>query len=105
MTVRLGYVGCGFMAQKVHIPNLLSTPGCELVALAELRQELGRKVQASFAIEASCGNIRIGSSSVSRATKRTNSRACARSVAMSANLCCSAWKVPTGRPNCLRSFA
>jgi predicted dehydrogenase len=50
MTVRLGYVGCGFMAQKVHIPNLVSIPGCELIALAELRQELGRKVQARFGI-------------------------------------------------------
>ena len=49
-TIRLGYVGCGFMAQKVHIPNLCSIPGCELVALAELRQELGKKVQARFAI-------------------------------------------------------
>jgi len=48
--VRLGYVGCGFMAQKVHIPNFSSIPGCELVALAELRPELGRKVQARFGI-------------------------------------------------------
>ena len=50
MTIRLGYVGCGFMAQKVHIPNLVSIPDCELIALAELRQELGRTVQARFAI-------------------------------------------------------
>ena len=50
MTVRLGYVGCGFMAQKVHLPNLLSIPGCELIALAELRRELGHKVQARFRI-------------------------------------------------------
>jgi predicted dehydrogenase len=50
MTVRIGYVGCGFMAQKVHIPNLVSIPDCELVALAELRQELGRRVQARYAI-------------------------------------------------------
>lgn len=41
----MGYVGCGFMAQKVHIPNFLSIPECELVALAEMRQELGRKVK------------------------------------------------------------
>jgi predicted dehydrogenase len=40
----MGYVGCGFMAQKVHLPNLLSIPECELVALAEVRRELGRKV-------------------------------------------------------------
>jgi predicted dehydrogenase len=50
--VRLGYVGCGFMAQKVHIPNLLSIPECELVALAEVRSELGRNVQRRFGIPA-----------------------------------------------------
>lgn len=43
--IRLGYVGCGFMAQKVHIPNFLSIPECELIALAEVRPQLGRKVQ------------------------------------------------------------
>jgi predicted dehydrogenase len=48
--IRIGYVGCGFMAQKVHIPNLCRIPGCELIALAELRQELGEKVQAHFGI-------------------------------------------------------
>ncbi len=48
--VRLGYVGCGFMAQKVHIPNFSSIPECDLIALAEVRQELSHKVQARFAI-------------------------------------------------------
>lgn len=43
--VKIGYVGCGFMAQKVHIPNFLSIPDCELVALAEVRPQLGRKVR------------------------------------------------------------
>ena len=32
--VRLGYVGCGFMAQNVHLPNFASLAGCRLVALA-----------------------------------------------------------------------
>ena len=48
--LRLGYVGCGFMAQRVHIPNFVSLPDCEVVALAELRPELGRKVQTRFGI-------------------------------------------------------
>ena len=48
--IRLGYVGCGFMAQKVHLPNFLATPGCEVVALAEVRPELGRKVQERLRI-------------------------------------------------------
>jgi predicted dehydrogenase len=48
--VRLGYVGCGFMAQKVHIPNFASLPGCDLLALAEVRSDLGKKVQSRFGI-------------------------------------------------------
>ena len=48
--VRVGYVGCGFMAQKVHLPNLLSLPQCELLALAEVRPELGRRVQQKLGI-------------------------------------------------------
>lgn len=48
--VRLGYVGCGFMAQKVHLPNFASLPDCQLTALAEIRQDLGRQVQAQYAI-------------------------------------------------------
>ncbi|MFO7697166.1 MAG: Gfo/Idh/MocA family oxidoreductase [Anaerolineae bacterium] len=50
-TIRIGYVGCGFMAQKVHLPNLTSIPGCQVLALAELREDLGRKVQSRFGIE------------------------------------------------------
>jgi predicted dehydrogenase len=48
--IQLGYVGCGFMAQNVHLPNFSSVPGCELVALAEKRPVLREKVAARFAI-------------------------------------------------------
>jgi predicted dehydrogenase len=48
--IRLGYVGCGYMAQKVHLPNLISIPDCEVLALAEVRQDLGRRVQQRLAI-------------------------------------------------------
>lgn len=49
--IRMGYVGCGNMAQRVHIPNLkLLEEDCELVALAEVRQELGRKVRQRWNI-------------------------------------------------------
>ena len=48
--VRLGYVGCGFMAQKVHLPNFCALPDCEVVALAEVREALGRRVQQRFGI-------------------------------------------------------
>jgi len=44
-SVEFGYVGCGFMAQAVHIPNFASIPEVELAALAELRPRLGEKVQ------------------------------------------------------------
>jgi predicted dehydrogenase len=48
--LRLGYIGCGFMAQRVHLPNFAAIPGVELSALAELRPRLGRKVQERFGI-------------------------------------------------------
>jgi predicted dehydrogenase len=48
--LKMGYVGCGFMAQKVHIPNILSLDTCELVALAEIRPRLGKLVQERFRI-------------------------------------------------------
>ena len=48
--LRLGYAGCGFMAQNVHLPNLTGLPDCEVVALAEVRADLGRKVQSNFGI-------------------------------------------------------
>jgi predicted dehydrogenase len=38
------------MAQKVHLPNFLSIPDCEVVALAEMRQELGKRVQQRLGI-------------------------------------------------------
>ena len=37
MVVRLGYVGCGIMAQKVHLPNFCALVDCEVVGLAEVR--------------------------------------------------------------------
>lgn len=49
-SIRLGYVGCGYMAQQVHLPNFASIPDCQLVALAEVRQDLGHKVQARYTI-------------------------------------------------------
>ena len=49
--LKMGYVGCGgFMAQKVHIPNLLSIPRIELAAVAEVRAELGEQVRRHYGI-------------------------------------------------------
>jgi predicted dehydrogenase len=43
--VRLGYVGAGSLAQRVHLPNFASLPGCELIGIAEVRQALGERVR------------------------------------------------------------
>ncbi len=46
--IRFGYVGCGFVAQRIHIPNFASLPDCRIMALAEVRQDLGRRVAARY---------------------------------------------------------
>jgi predicted dehydrogenase len=48
--IRLGYVGCGFMAQKIHIPNFTGIPECQLVALAELKPRLRDMVAERYGI-------------------------------------------------------
>lgn len=48
--IRLGYVGCGFLAQHVHLPNFASLGGCRLIALAESRPQLGQEVAARYGI-------------------------------------------------------
>lgn len=48
--IRFAYVGCGFVAQTIHIPNFRSLPGCDFVALAEARPELGQSVAQRYGI-------------------------------------------------------
>jgi predicted dehydrogenase len=48
--LRLAYVGCGFMAQKVHLPNFLSLPDVQVVGLAEVRPRLAEKVARRLGI-------------------------------------------------------
>src|SRR2546426_7073524 len=48
--VRFGYVGCGFMAQKVHLPNFRRIRGCELIALAEVRAGLRDRIAGRYGI-------------------------------------------------------
>ncbi|MCY3019850.1 MAG: Gfo/Idh/MocA family oxidoreductase [Planctomycetota bacterium] len=48
--VRIGFVGVGGMGQCAHLKNYAALPDCEVVALAELRQELARKVAARYAV-------------------------------------------------------
>jgi predicted dehydrogenase len=49
--VRFGYIGCGFVAQNIHIPNFAAQPDCRFMALAEARKELGEKVAARYGIK------------------------------------------------------
>jgi predicted dehydrogenase len=48
--IRLGYVGCGFMAQKVHIPNFSSISGCTVAAIAEVRSDIRTSVADRYSI-------------------------------------------------------
>lgn len=48
--LRVGYVGCGFMAQNVHLPNLSQSRRCALHGLSEVRADLGRKIQRKYGI-------------------------------------------------------
>ena len=49
--IRLGYVGCGFMAQHVHLPNYATLSQCRLLAIAERRPQLALAVARRFAVE------------------------------------------------------
>ncbi len=48
--LRIGFVGVGRMGQCAHLRNYAALPDCEVVAIAELRPELGRQVAARYAV-------------------------------------------------------
>ena len=48
--VRFAYIGCGFVGQKIHIPNFASLPDCDFMALAEPRGDLGERVAGRYGI-------------------------------------------------------
>ena len=48
--VRVGFVGVGSMGQCAHLRSFVTVPECEVVALAELRPELGKKVAARYGV-------------------------------------------------------
>jgi len=48
--VRIGFVGVGSMGQCAHLKNYANLGNCEVVAIAEIREELGRKVAARYGI-------------------------------------------------------
>ncbi len=48
--VRIGFVGVGGMGQCAHLRNYVTLPECEVVAVAELREALGRAVATRYGI-------------------------------------------------------
>ncbi|MBD3183388.1 gfo/Idh/MocA family oxidoreductase [Candidatus Poribacteria bacterium] len=48
--VKIGFVGVGSMGQCAHLKNYVTLDNCQVVAIAELRTELGKKVAAKYAI-------------------------------------------------------
>ncbi|MDE2223430.1 MAG: Gfo/Idh/MocA family oxidoreductase [Candidatus Omnitrophica bacterium] len=48
--IRLGFVGAGFMGQVAHLANYRDLEGCEIAALAELREDLREAVAERYGI-------------------------------------------------------
>jgi predicted dehydrogenase len=48
--VRIGFVGVGGMGQCAHLRNYAALPDCEVVAIAEVRQALGRRVAERYGV-------------------------------------------------------
>lgn len=48
--VRIGFVGVGAMGQCAHLKNYVTIPECEVVAIAELRQNLAKRVAQRYGI-------------------------------------------------------
>ena len=48
--VRIGFVGVGRMGQCAHLKNYAVIPECEVVALAELRQDMAKRVAARYGV-------------------------------------------------------
>jgi predicted dehydrogenase len=48
--LRIGFVGVGMMGQCAHLKNYAALPGCEVVALAEMRPDLAKQVAARYGV-------------------------------------------------------
>jgi predicted dehydrogenase len=48
--VNVAVIGCGFIAETAHIPNLLSIPKAKLVALCEVKKDKLKEMGAKFSV-------------------------------------------------------
>jgi len=48
--IRIGFVGVGGMGQGAHLRNYAMVPDCEVVAIAEIKQEMARKVATRWGV-------------------------------------------------------
>ncbi len=48
--VNVGFVGCGFMGQLAHLANFATDPRCRVLGIADLRQNLAKKVAEKYSI-------------------------------------------------------
>ena len=48
--VRIGFVGVGGMGQAAHLRNYVMVPDCEVVAIAEVKQDQAQKVAARWGV-------------------------------------------------------
>ena len=48
--IKIGFVGVGSMGQCAHLRNYVTVAGCQVVALAEVREDLGKKVAARYGV-------------------------------------------------------
>jgi len=46
--IKLGFVGVGSMGQNAHLKNYITVPDCEVVAIAEVRQGLAKRVAEKY---------------------------------------------------------
>ncbi len=49
--IKIGWIGSGFVGQTAHLSSFSNIKNIEISALAELRQELGKKVQKKYSIK------------------------------------------------------
>ena len=50
MAVKIGFVGVGGMGQCAHLRNFVTVPDCEVVAIAELKENLGKNVAVRYGV-------------------------------------------------------